>query len=342
MIRYPRPLSDGDLVGVAAPSAGVPAPLQERLAVAVRTLRERGLEVRIGDLVLGGGGAVAAGSPDERAAELMAMMTDPLVRAVVPPWGGEIALDLLDRLDWAALGADPTWLVGYSDISTVLLPLTLLTGVATVHGQNLMDTPYRVPAPLASWPQVLRTPPGGTIEQGAAERYRSGRFVDYAEAPEDDEYLLDAPGGWTRVLAPGDVDVTGRLVGGCLETVAHLAGTPYGDLDRFVTEHAPEGLIVYLEAAEVSSVDVARRLLGLRYAGWFRHARAVLIGRTDAPGVPGFSQHDAVRHALAGLDVPVLVDVDCGHVAPQLVLVNGALARLRHDAQGSTLTQTLV
>ena len=60
----------------------------------------------------------------------------------MPPWGGELAIDLLPLLDFAAIGdAEPTWLVGYSDTSTLLLPLTLLTGVATLHGPGLMDTP---------------------------------------------------------------------------------------------------------------------------------------------------------------------------------------------------------
>lgn len=51
--------------------------------------------------------------------------------------------------------AEPTWVVGYSDISTLLLPLTTLTGTATVYGQNLMDTAYRVPPPLLSWLDVV-------------------------------------------------------------------------------------------------------------------------------------------------------------------------------------------
>ncbi|MGI8948291.1 MAG: LD-carboxypeptidase [Ornithinimicrobium sp.] len=66
----------------------------------------------------------------ERAAELTAMLTDPSIRAVVPPWGGQLAIDLVGILDFDALGrAEPTWLVGYSDIATLITPLNLLTGV---------------------------------------------------------------------------------------------------------------------------------------------------------------------------------------------------------------------
>lgn len=339
MIRYPRPLVPGDVIGVAAPSAGVADRHADRLDVAVRHLTDRGFPVRLGPLVRNDG--ITSGPSDARAAELGALLTDPGVRAVVPPWGGEIALDLLPFLDWDALAADPTWFVGYSDISTLLLPLTLRTGVATLHGQNLMDTPFRVPAPLLPWLDVVTAEPGAVLVQGAAPRYRSTGFTDFAVEPEADEFVLDAPGGWSRLDAEGDVDVTGRLVGGCLETVSHLAGTPYGDLDAFVDAHAPEGTIVYLEAAAADAADVTRRLLGLRYAGWFAHANAVLVGRTHGPGSPGWTQHDAVRHALGDLGVPVLADVDCGHVPPHLSLVNGALARVEHTTAGSVLTQTL-
>lgn len=341
MIRYPRPLAPGDVVGVASPSAGVAPQHAARLDLAVRHVEDAGLRVRLGALVHGAG--IASGPADDRVDELTGMFRDPDVRAVVPPWGGEIALDLLGRLDLRALAEDPTWFVGYSDISTLLLPLTLTTGVATLHGQNLMDTPYRVPAPMARWLDVVRLAPGSTLVQGAAPRVASGRLADYAADPGVRDYPLDAPGGWTRVDADEgeDVHATGRLVGGCLETVAHLAGTPSGDIGRFVAEHAPEGTVVYLEAAAADAADVARRLLGLRHAGWFEAARAVLVGRTRGADLPGFTQHDAVRHALGDLGVPVLVDVDCGHVPPHLALVNGALATVEHSGAGSVLTQTL-
>jgi muramoyltetrapeptide carboxypeptidase LdcA involved in peptidoglycan recycling len=168
VIRYPAPLGPGDVVGVTSPSSGVPASLAARLGVALDTLRARGLEPRVGRCMDGDG--IVSAPADERAAELTAMLGDPQVRAVVPPWGGEIAIDLLHRIDWGALATDPTWLVGFSDLSTLLLPLTLLTGVATLHGQNLMDTPYRVPAPLVSWLDVAAASAGSTITQGASTR----------------------------------------------------------------------------------------------------------------------------------------------------------------------------
>ena len=134
---------------------------------------------------------------------------------------------------------------------------------------------------------------------------------------------------------------TGRLLGGCIETVSILAGTPYGDVPAFAREHAPEGLLLYVEASGDVALDIARDLWRMRLAGWFDVATAVLVGRTSAPDSPGFTQDDAVRSALDGLDVPVVLDVDCGHVPPHLALVNGALAELEVDGATARLTQTV-
>ena len=105
------------------------------------------------------GTGITAGPAADRAAELTAMLCDPTIRCVVPPWGGETAIDLVDLLDWDALAAaEPTWLVGFSDLSTILVPITTRLGWATVHGDNLADTPYAAPEGLLSWLDVVAGP----------------------------------------------------------------------------------------------------------------------------------------------------------------------------------------
>ena len=143
------------------------------------------------------------------------------------------------------------------------------------------------------------------------------------------------------MLGGGDVDVSGRLIGGCLETLGPLAATPYGDVAAFGRAHADEGLIVYLEACEDGAYTIARTLHALRYAGWFEHAGAVLIGRTTRPDAPDMTQHGAVADALGDLGIPIVLDVECGHVAPYLPLVNGALAHVVVDGDRHEITQTL-
>ncbi|MCW2764206.1 MAG: mccF [Nocardioides sp.] len=335
-LRFPRPLRPGDRIGVTSPSSGVADRHLARLDVALRTVRDAGYDVVVGDCMAAE--RVVSAPTEQRAAELTAMLCDPAIRAVVPPWGGELAIDLLDRLDWAALAAaEPTWLVGFSDISTVLLPLTLRLGWATLHGNNLMDTPFTPPDGLLRWDALASAE--APVTQRSPGRYRTGGFYDYEGDPGVSTMVLDAEGTW-EVLGGGAVDVSGRLVGGCIETVATLAGTPYGDVPAFGRAHAADGLVVYLEACEDNAYTIGRALHGLRLAGWFDHANAILIGRTEAPGAEDLSQRDAVAEALGRLDVPIVLDVECGHVQPFLPLVNGALARVVVDGDRREITQT--
>ncbi|MFJ8494610.1 S66 peptidase family protein [Streptomyces sp. NPDC094038] len=336
-IRYPRPLRPGDRVGVTSPSSGVPEVLRGRLDVAVRTVEAAGYEVVVGRCM---DGAMHVSAPAaERAAELTAMLTDPSIRAVVPPWGGETGIDLLPLLDFEAIGrAEPTWVVGYSDMSTLITPLALRTGVATVHGNCLMETPYRPPEGLLSWLDVVAAPQGPPLTQIPPGRYRAAGRDDWIAEPGIRDLTLDAEGAWTRLDGDGDVDVAGRLIGGCTEILANLAGTPYLDTAGFVGD---EPLLVYVEACEDDAFTVCRNLHGMRLAGFFDRAAAVLVGRTRAPGSPTLSQHEAVLDALGPLGVPVVADVECGHVPPFLPLVNGARGRVLHTAVRSQIVQTL-
>jgi muramoyltetrapeptide carboxypeptidase len=312
-IRFPAPLRPGDRVGVTSASKGVERREQDRLEQAVRAVRNRGYEVVIGECM--DGTSHTSAPAEERAAELMAMLTDPRIRAVVPPRGGETAIDLLPLLDWASVAeADPTWFVGFSDISTLLLPMTVRTGIATLHTNNLMNTPYKLGAQVLTWPDIIAFGPGASFTQG---------------------------GRWVRLDGDGPADVTGRLVGGCIEAVRHLAGTPHGDVARFARQHAPEGLIVYLEAAQDDAFSVCRSLHGMRLAGFFAEANAILIASTFAPDSPTLTQQEGVVDALAAVGVPIIADIGCGHVPPYVPMVNGALGHLRFGAGSATLTQSL-
>lgn len=338
-IRYPKPLRPGDVIAVTAPSSGVAPRLRPRLDFAVEVLRDRGYDVRLGDCL--DSPSHASAPADRRAEELMGMLTDPQVRAIVPPWGGETAIDLLPLLDLDAIAAaEPTWFVGFSDISTLLTPITLRTGIATVHGNNLMDTPYDVPRPLLSWLDIAALPEGAMFTQSSPGVHGRNHW-DWTADPRVTEYTLDGTGTWRRLDGDGPVDATGRLVGGCIETLCNLAGTPYAPVAAFAATHAPDGLLVYVEAGGDDAYSICRNLHGMRLAGFFDAANAVLVGRTRAPDTPTLSQYEAVLDALGGLGVPLVANVECGHVPPYLPLVNGALGRLRLDDDTGSLTQTL-
>ena len=80
-------------------------------------------------------------------------------------------IEILDSVDFDAL--QPKWIVGYSDISTLLLAVTLKTGIATAHGTNLIDLRGNYSdQTTAMWKSVLETGKGESILQHSSEKYQ--------------------------------------------------------------------------------------------------------------------------------------------------------------------------
>jgi muramoyltetrapeptide carboxypeptidase len=334
-LRFPKPLRPGDRIGVTAPSAGVAPRARPRIDFCIEWLRQRGYDVVVGECM--SADRWVSAPKDQRAAELSAMLTDPAIRAIVPPWGGAgTALDLLDQLDYASVAAaEPTWVVGFSDSSTWMVPLTLRAGLPTLHGDNLADTPYAVPAGLAHWTDIASS--DGSVRQSDSRFVATWHSFEVSDATQ----WKDAGEGRWRLHGADRLDATGTLIGGCTELMAGIAGTPYGDVRAFGDEHGD--LVVYLEAAEMDAFGVCRSLHQLRYAGWFDHAAVVLIGRTNAPagtGDGGLTQDEAVLDALGGIDLPIVFDLEIGHVPPHLPLLNGAAARVVIDDDRHEIVQT--
>ncbi|WP_434756718.1 hypothetical protein [Paenibacillus amylolyticus] len=55
-----------------------------------------------------------------------------------------------------------------------------------------------------------------------------------------------------------------------------------------------------------------------------------------------FTFTDALSSALGDLDVPVLYDVDLGHIPPQMTFVNGALGQVSYESGRGELHMTYV
>lgn len=114
-------------------------------------------------------------SAKKRADEFNKMMLNEDVQLIIPPWGGELLIEILEYIDLKI--SRISGVLGYSDISLLLLAITLKTGIATAHGTNLVDLRGKYSDnTTAMWQSVLSNKKGNPptiirkIPEGMASR----------------------------------------------------------------------------------------------------------------------------------------------------------------------------
>ncbi|HEY4553785.1 MAG TPA: S66 peptidase family protein [Bacillaceae bacterium] len=326
MIQYPKPLKKGGTIGVTAPSSGVEEELHPILKEAIQQFERRDFSMLVGETAWTQSEAASAPA-EKRASELTSMLQNPDVSAIIPPWGGEILMEILPLIDWDKL--QPKWILGYSDTSTLLFSITIKTGIATAHGTNLVDLRSdKWDSVTSKFMDVLTGTAGDTIIQFSSEKYQSEWNHD--RIPDPYVYNLDSPTEW-KTIDGKPAKLAGRLLGGCIDTIQPLVGTPYGDVQGFREKYlnGKENILWYFENCEMTSTDFYRALLQMHYAGWFEQSGGIIFGRTAAgQEVEGFTSEEAMKRLSAKTGLPIVYDADIGHVPPQVILVNGAWAEV--------------
>jgi len=323
MIRYPF-LKKNATIGVTAPSSGVGIQNAELLTLASSRLKSQGFNVIIGETAWKQDKAKSAPA-NVRGHEFNEMINDDGIDALIPPWGGELLIEALEYIDFDAL--QDKWIVGYSDISVLLLAVTLTTGLATAHGANLIDLRGEYSDDTtALWQAVLETPVGESIVQHSSLKYQREWQHD---VPSPCVFHLTEETYW-KSLTTDAVMMKGRLLGGCIDVIRHLIGTPYGKLQHFQQEMIhDEPIVWYLENCELNAADLRRSLVQMKLAGWFENCSGIMFGRSPANRpVDNYTAEDIYAELSEELKVPIVYDIDCGHVPPQVTFINGAYAEI--------------
>ncbi|RXJ04368.1 LD-carboxypeptidase [Anaerobacillus alkaliphilus] len=334
MIRYPA-LNQAITIGVTAPSSGVPTELHQVLKEACTRMVEQGYRIECGETVWTQEKAKSAPAK-KRADEFNNMMKKDEIQMIIPPWGGELLIEILEHIDFENM--KEKWILGYSDVSLLLLAITLKTGIATAHGTNLVDLRGNYSdETTAMWKSVLQTPTGSSIVQYSSEKYQKEWQHDH---PSPCVFHLTEETNWKSV-SDKKVLMSGRLLGGCVDVIRHLIGTPYGDVRFFSKNYIKEEPILwYFENCELSTTDLRRTLVQMKLAGWFENCSGIMFGRSDVnTSVGGYEIEDVYQELFEELQIPIIYDIDCGHVPPQLTLINGAFAKVEVENGKGTVLQ---
>ena len=333
MIKYPF-LEKGDTIGVTAPSSGVQESLHNTLKLALSRLERMGFKIVIGESIWTQNKAKSLPAK-KRADEFNKMMQDNKINIIFPPWGGELLIEMLEYVDFENMNTK--WILGYSDISTLLLATTVKTGIATAHGTNLFDLRGEfADDTTAMWQTVLSTKTGERVLQRSSEKYQKEWQHNN---PSPFVFHLTEQTAW-KTISKNHVKMEGRLLGGCIDVIRHLIGTPFGDVQNFRKQFInDEQVLWYLENCELTTVDLRRSLVQMKLAGWFEGSSGIMFGRSPAnQSIDNYTIEDVYKDLSEELQIPIIYDIDCGHVPPQMTFINGAYAEVEViDSKGTVV-----
>lgn len=324
----PPKLRPGDTIAVFSPSSPITATVPSRYLRGKAYLEARGFRVVEGCLT-GKEDGYRSGSIRERAEELNRLLRNPEVRCVMSAIGGYNSNALLPYIDYDALRADPKIIVGYSDVTALLLGIYAQTGITTYYG----------PAMAASFGEF---PP--FVDE--TYRYFSDILLDGAVFP----HLLPKPQLWTeefidwigqdrgkngvpnRLVTVQGGRAVGRLIGGNLNTMDGIWGTPYMPEIR-------DGDILFIEDSLKDAATVERSFVHLKLSGVFARIGGLILGKHEHfdPQGTGRRPYEILQEVMGRVDFPVLAEFDCCHTHPMLTMPIGAEVLLDADAQTVTI-----
>jgi len=310
-IFRPNRLRRGDLIGLATPGSYIP---DRDLEKAVKNVESLGFRVKLSKNIRAKRG-YNAGTDAQRLEDLHALFADKEVAGIWCARGGYGCTRILPSLDYALIRRNPKAIIGYSDVTALLLAIFRETGLITFHGPVAASelTDY-------SRAQFIAT----LMEQRQEVAIHIPEVLSRQDKP---GYKAQTIGGGTA---------SGVLTGGNLSLLAAMAGTP----------HAPDfsGRIVFMEDVEERPYRIDRMLTQLRQACNLEKAAGIVLGvfvdcRPEAD-VPSLSLMECLEDQLAGLGIPVVYGMPIGHISNQCVLPLGIEARLNADEKTLTLLES--
>ncbi|MDY2897572.1 MAG: LD-carboxypeptidase [Candidatus Limivivens sp.] len=329
-MRYPQNLKKGGPIGFVAPSFGCATePYKSAFLNAQKKFQEMGYQCQLGPNCYASEGIGISNTPEKCGKELTESYRSGENDCLISCGGGELMCEILEHVDFDAIReAPPKWYLGYSDNTNFTYLLTTLCDTASVYGPCAADFG------MEPWHPSLNDTFGIlTGEVRTVQNYDGWEKADCSLKTEEtplEPYHITEP-MILKKYPDQDTVFEGRLLGGCLDCLVNLKGTEFDKTTEFIEKYKEDGILWFLEACELNVFSIRRAIWQLDHAGWFQYTKGFLIGRPmmfDQPAM-GLDQYHAVTDLLAKYQVPVIMDVDLGHLHPAMPLITGSYANVR-------------
>jgi len=299
----PKRLKRGDTVALISPASATAHRVD--IEIVQESLEALGLVVKLSDHLLDRYGYLA-GADGDRAADVNAQFADSKVSGIVAVRGGWGSARLLPLLNFEAIASNPKVLVGYSDITALLLPIYARTGLVTFHGPRGLG-PWH-PFTVDYFRRVLM----------------DGEAVVMSNPEEIGDQLAQV-NNRVQTIFPGEAQ--GRLLGGNLTVLSAIVGSSFLPDCR--------GAILFLEDIGENIYRVDRMLTQLKLAGILDQISGFIFGKctdcTPGSGYGSLTLEQLFDDHIKPLGVPSWHGAMIGHLPRQFVLPEGIPAEINAE-----------
>ncbi|NJR17940.1 MAG: LD-carboxypeptidase [Calothrix sp. CSU_2_0] len=297
IIKPPR-LQASDTVGLVAPAGIIES---KDIEDATKTFAELGLKVKLGEHILERYGYLA-GTDIQRANDINTMFADKSVKAIIAMRGGWGCNRILSLLNYINIRKYPKIILGYSDITSLLLAINARSRIVTFHGAVATST----------WNQFTLNYLKPILFDGESVTMQN----------------LNTAEGRIEVINPGRAQ--GKIVGGNLSVLCSMVGSPY--LPTWNRR------ILFVEDIGEDVYRIDRMLTQLKTAGILNQISGFIFGQcvNCKPGdEPTFSLNQVLKDHFKSLKIPVFYGSMIGHIKDKFTIPLGVDVEI--DAVAGTI-----
>lgn len=342
-MRYPDFLKENGTIGFVAPSFGCNIePYKTAFENALKKFSELGISADIGPNCYAACGIGISNTPEKCAQEINEYYASRENDVLISCGGGELMCEILPHIDFELLKkSEPKWFMGYSDNTNLTYLLTTICDVAAIYG------PCASAFGMEPWHRSIEDAfsllRGKKLSFGGYKGYEKeslkteeNPLAPYNITEKKELHIYKGNKNGTASNS-GEVYISGRLIGGCMDCLVNLLGTSFDKTGDFLERYKDDGFIWFLESCDLNVMAIRRAMWQMDNAGWFKYVKGFMIGRPLVHGqeLMGLNQYDAVLGIIAKYGVPVIMDIDIGHIAPMMPLISGSMAGV--SASGNNL-----
>ncbi|MBR3210320.1 MAG: LD-carboxypeptidase [Bacilli bacterium] len=325
-MKYPKFLKEESTIGITAPSAGIGV-YQEEFNQSLKNLKKNNWNLIETSNVRKEGDV--SSPPKQRAKELYELFDNQEVDAILCASGGDFLTDMLPYLQKERI--KEKWVMGASDPTNLLYYITTACDIATMYGHNAggFDAEKLYTSQLNAF-EFLK---GNILPQESFPLYEKNK-ADRVNG----NYALTEKVEWKS--SEEEVDVTGRIIGGCIDCLRYLPGTKYDFTKEFINKYKNDGIIWYFDIFSMNTEDFYLTLFQLKEAGWFEHIKSIIVGRILFPsGFTSMTYEKALKETFP--NIPIIMEADIGHVVPKMTIINGSIAHITYKKGKGKIEQFL-